>query len=215
MPRLPGQQEVCPPKYSFSCVWHAHLSTRQHRNFLDTFGFNERDEGSCTCTGMTHLSPTVWIERLRLSFNLYSCLFFRQLPCTVNAKECAILDFRRVNLGPVLRMVCVSSEGDASASVWSQGGSIDTGVWALQQAAPLQTNCLWCNWGLRPLWEAYISLYVELFKEQWISISGCKIVFGASPACSPLSKQWQRGLFQDGTCNSEALTGWRRNGMQN
>lgn len=123
--------------------------------------------------------------------------------------------FQTRKLGSVLRMVCVSSEGDASASVWSQGGSIDTGVWALQQAAPLQTNCLWCNWGLRPLWEAHISLYVELFKEQWISISGCKIVFGASPACSPLSKQWQRGLFQDGTCNSEALTGWRRNGMQN
>lgn len=103
--------------------------------------------------------------------------------------------------------------GAASASLWSQGGSIDTVVWALQQAAQQQTNCLWCNWGLGPLREAYISLYVEMFKEQWISISGCKIVFGASAACSQLSKQWQKGLFQDGTCNSEALTGGRRNGM--
>lgn len=115
--------------------------------------------------------------------------------------------------------VCVSSEGwlwgDASASVWSQGGSIDTVVWALQQAAQQQTNSLWCNWGLGPLREAYISLYVEMFKEQWLFISGCKIVFGASPACLPLSKQWQKGLFQDGTCNFKALTGWRRNGMEN
>lgn len=46
-----------------------------------------------------------------------------------------------------------------------------------------RTNCLWCNWGLRPLRKAYIGLNVEMFKEQWISISGCKIVFGASPAC--------------------------------
>lgn len=117
----------------------------------------------------------------------------------------------------VLWRACFSSEGrpwgDAPASVWSQGGSIDTVVWALQQAAQQQTNCLWCNWGLGPLREAYISLYVELFKEQWISISGCKIVFGASPACLPLSKQWQKGLFQDGTCNSKALTAWRCNGM--
>lgn len=40
------------------------------------------------------------------------------------------------------------------------------------------TNCLWCNWGLRPFTRAYIGLYVKMFKEQWISISGCKIVFG-------------------------------------
>lgn len=46
-----------------------------------------------------------------------------------------------------------------------------------------RTNCLWCNWGLRPLRKAYIGLYVEMFKEQWISISGCKIAFGASSAC--------------------------------
>lgn len=40
------------------------------------------------------------------------------------------------------------------------------------------TNCLWCNWGLRPFTRAYIGLYVKMFKEQWISISGCKIAFG-------------------------------------
>lgn len=35
------QREECPPKYSFSWLWHAHLSTRQHSNFLDIFCFNE------------------------------------------------------------------------------------------------------------------------------------------------------------------------------
>lgn len=231
MPRLPGQQEVCPPKYSFSCFWHAHLSTRQHSNFLDTFGSNKRDEGSCTCTGMTHLCPTLWIECLRLSFNLYYSLFLSSDNWPVLWKQKSYWfstvkvnsDFRKKKkqknktLWCLLWMVCGSSErwqwGDASASVWSQGGSIDTVVWALQQAAQQQTNCLWCNWGPGPLREAYISLYVEMFKEQWIPISGCKIVFGASPACSLLSKQWQKGLFQDGTCNSKALTGGRRNGM--
>lgn len=31
--------------------------------------------------------------------------------------------------------------------------------------------------------KAYIGSNVEMLREQWISISGCKIAFGASPAC--------------------------------
>lgn len=72
-----GQQEECPPKYSLSCLWHAHLSARQHSNFLDVFGFNERDLGATNAVGavMTHFNSTVQIESLRLSFNLYYSLF--------------------------------------------------------------------------------------------------------------------------------------------
>lgn len=68
LPRL-RQQEECPPKYSLSCLWHAHLSARQHSNFLDIFGFNERDLGATNAVGavMTHFNSIVQIESLRLS----------------------------------------------------------------------------------------------------------------------------------------------------
>lgn len=85
-----GQQEECPPKYSLSCLWHAHLSARQHSNFLDVFGFNERDLGATNAVGavMTHFNSIVQIGSLRLSFNLYYSLLHssnysedvRQLP---------------------------------------------------------------------------------------------------------------------------------------
>lgn len=85
-----GQQEECPPKYSLSCLWHAHLSARQNGNFLDVFGFNERDLGATNAVGavMTHFNSIVQIESLRLSFNLYYSLLHssnysedvRQLP---------------------------------------------------------------------------------------------------------------------------------------
>lgn len=61
-----------------------------------------------------------------------------------------------------------------------------------------RTNCLWCNWGLRPLRKAYIGLYVEMFKEQWISISGCKIVFGASQHANHSGDNRKKDSFRMG-----------------
>lgn len=74
----------------------------------------------------------------------------------------------------------------ASATVWSQGGSIDTVVWALQQQAGTGNQDSTAFDVIEVLdlsQKAYIGLNVEMLREQWISISGCKIVFGASPAC--------------------------------
>lgn len=63
-----GRQEKCPPKYSLSCLWHAHLSACQHSNFLDIPRFNERDLYTTNeiCPVMLCFNSTVQIKSLFL-----------------------------------------------------------------------------------------------------------------------------------------------------
>lgn len=66
-----GQNEKCPPKYSLSCLWHAHLSARQQSNFLTSLVVMKEREGTCAVDAVvTHFNFIMLIQSLRLYLNL-------------------------------------------------------------------------------------------------------------------------------------------------